>query len=229
LAPNEHTLDDLVAATGFSKRQIRFYITKKLVLGAGESRGPGAVYGEETLQRLRLIRVLKDKRIEPTGRQMSLDEIGHALDALSADGIESLVAGRSELSIVDTDSGRVESLAAPVPDALMEPDAVTMVREFEMPRMDLPAMASLAGIKSTKGGEAADETPLRNLLERLQALLAGPDPDTRSPRQANSAERWLRVASPDVEIHVRQPDDRRARARLAAMARDLARMLERED
>ena len=87
----EHTLDDLARATGFSKRQIRFYITKKLVPGAGDSRGPNATYGEETLRRLQLIGVLKDLKIEPTGRTMTLDEIGHSLDTLSADGIEALL------------------------------------------------------------------------------------------------------------------------------------------
>ena len=76
----EYTLDDLVRRTGFSKRQIRYYITEKLVPGAGDQRGPYAMYGEETLQRLQMIAVLKERPTGPTGRTMTLAEIRHDLD-----------------------------------------------------------------------------------------------------------------------------------------------------
>ena len=68
MGDKQYTLDDLVGRTGFSKRQIRYYITEKLVPGAGNQRGPYAVYGEETLQRLEKITILKGRqRARPGG------------------------------------------------------------------------------------------------------------------------------------------------------------------
>ncbi len=75
-----NTLDELVARTGFSKRQIRYYITRKLVPGAGTHRGPHAVYGAETLRRLLAIAALKDQPVGPTGRRMTLAEIRYELE-----------------------------------------------------------------------------------------------------------------------------------------------------
>ena len=248
LQPNEHTLDDLVRETGYSKRQIRFYITRKLIPGAGESRGPNAVYGEETLRRLQLIKVLRDMRIEPTGRQMTLDEIGHAMDTLSADGIEALLGGRAELAILDSDAGAAPPMGSAEPMGSVDslagiiPDPVAGIREFN----ELPAMKQADFVDARaerdqhflmnrtdtlEGGDSVHgiHNPMRDLLGRLQALLAGTDPDTRSTGQAGVSEQWLRVATPEVEIHVRQPDDRRAQLRLARMARELAGLLETEE
>ncbi len=229
MSATEHTLDDLVRATGFSKRQIRFYITKKLVPGAGDSRGPNAVYGEETLQRLRMIGMLKELTIEPTGRTMTLDEIGHALDTLSVEGIESLLAGRAELAILDTDARRPEppgsaadylsdmrwKLAAPEPDVLCSAASYSME----------PPMFSFR-----RGGESPSiHEPLSDLLSRLQDLLAELALDSRFAAEATDHPQWLRITTPDLEFHVRKPDDHPARARLAAMAEALARLLEREE
>ncbi|MFO7610539.1 MAG: MerR family transcriptional regulator [Candidatus Krumholzibacteriia bacterium] len=262
MIPTEHTLDDLVQATGFSKRQIRFYITKKLVPGAGPSRGPYATYGEETLQRLRLIGLLKEKRIEPTGRVMTLDEIGHALDTLSADGIEALLSGRAELAILDTDArvgGPLGSAADYLRDLRpayrrQEPGQAPQTPSFRHSSVmsceaaaypigddddlgniddytaETERWSTLANL-APEGGEhqtrANDD--LSDLLGRLQALLAELALDSRFTDQATDHPQWLRVTTPDVEFHVRKPDDHPARSRLAAMARALARLLERED
>lgn len=256
MSPTEHTLDDLVQATGFSKRQIRFYITKQLVPGAGDSRGPNATYGQETLQRLRLIGVLKEKRIEPTGRAMTLDEIGHALDTLSAEGIEALLAGRAELAILDTDARGREPLGSaadylrdlrptyrsaepePAPQMPRFRQSSAMHRNAE-PELTDDLDAIMAEVDRTlalagsipKGSEyptrANDD--LSDLLGRLQALLAELALDSRFTDQATDHPQWLRVTTPDVEFHVRKPDDHPARTRLAAMAMALARLLERED
>ena len=64
-------MDDLVDRTGFSKRQIRYYITEKLVPGAGNQRGPNAVYGEVTLQRLEMIKILKVQTINHKQRPVA--------------------------------------------------------------------------------------------------------------------------------------------------------------
>ncbi|MFN2371194.1 MAG: MerR family transcriptional regulator [Candidatus Krumholzibacteriia bacterium] len=236
MSPTEHTLDDLVQATGFSKRQIRFYITKQLVPGAGDSRGPNATYGEETLRRLRLIGVLKQKRIEPTGRAMTLDEIGHALDTLSPGGSEALLAGRSERAVLDTDASRRELLGSAAEYLrdlrpayrLEEPGQAPQTPSFRHSSVtNCHAEALYRICDHDDPSDLTDE--LSDLLGHLQALLAELALDSRFLDQATDHPQWLRVTTPEVEIHVRKPDDHPARTRLAALALALARLLERED
>lgn len=219
----EHTLDDLARATGFSKRQIRFYITKRLVPGAGDSRGPNATYGEETLRRLRLIGVLKDLRIEPTGRTMTLDEIGHSLDTLSAAGIEALLAGRAELAIRDTETNEV--LGSP----RFEPmPSRAMIREWRTFDREPSEALSFCHILPPIEEEPDPTTDIADLLHQLRDQLAELGSDTRFT-QAGGHSLWRRLGTPEVEFHVRQPDTPADRARLQTMARALDRLLTRED
>ncbi len=214
--PATHSLDDLVRLTGFSKRQIRFYVTRKLVPGAGD-RGPNAVYGEETLRRLKMIAVLKQKRIAPTGRAMTLDEIGHALDTLPDYGFDALINGWGDLQVLDTDArpgGALEEIAMP----LMRTMSVARPRE---------ALTSYWKATNLEGGDEEDD--LISLLERLRTLAAGLVSDNQPHAKAPGAASWSRVDSPDLEIHVRQPDSPAARARLDRMVRQLDRLLDRED
>ena len=60
-----HSLEDLADRTGFTPRQIRYYITRGLAPGAG-TRGPNVRYGDETLRRLLLVARLKTLEIQPT-------------------------------------------------------------------------------------------------------------------------------------------------------------------
>ncbi|RKZ15284.1 hypothetical protein DRQ50_07680 [bacterium] len=213
-----HTLDYLVTATGFSKRQIRFYITRKLVPGAGESRGPNAVYGEETLHRLRLIRSLKQQRIEPTGRAMTLDEIAHALDALSPDGIDALLSGRAELAILDTEAGTMESLAS----MAESPAHMAAIREFDID--DFTAHKIAPSCQPDLPLFPDDPTDLHHLLHQLQDLLTELGSDTPLDT-VTGHQQWRRITTPDVELNVRQPDDPQACARLQTMAAALGRLL----
>ena len=96
-------------------------------------------------------------------------------------------------------------------------------------RIFQPAMkASSPSLFGREGGEDTPESPTSDLLCRLRDLLAELGSDTRFP-EAGGPDRWQRVTTPDVEFHVRQPDDHEARRRLARMARSLSRLLERED
>ena len=216
----EHTLDDLARVTGFSKRQIRFYITKKLVPGAGDSRGPNATYGEETLRRLRLIGVLKDLRIEPTGRTMTLDEIGHSLDTLSADGIEALISGRAELAIRDTETNEV--LGSPRFEPMPSVAMIRQWRAFDIERLEDCSPGRMIE------EETEPTTDIADLLHQLRDQLAELGSDTRFT-QAGGHSQWRRIGTPEVEFHVRQPDTPADRARLQTMARALDRLLTRED
>jgi DNA-binding transcriptional MerR regulator len=167
-----HTLDDLARATGFTKRQIRFYISKRLVPGAGDRRGPYTVYPAETLERLRAIKLLKDIRIEPTGRALTLDEIGHSLDTLSPAGLDALLSGRAELTILDTEDGVREPLGEQAMDEpagmLFEPAARYGADDQRQPAETPAVLAQLRGVLAEI---TAERERLAGLVDELSALL----------------------------------------------------------
>ena len=161
MTENEYTLEDLEQATGFSKRQIRFYITKKLVPGAGDSRGPNAVYSDETLTKLRAIAHLKDMDVPPTGRKMTLEEIGHALATLSDFELAAMVDGHAILKAVDTES---------------DIHARKMMRESILAESEEPSTAAsyLASIRPNLSPSVSHQR--RILQEPLQVGSPRPDP-----------------------------------------------------
>ena len=207
MADKQYTLDQLEQLTGFSKRQIRYYITEKLVPGAGDQRGPYSMYGEETLQRLEMIAVMKEQPTGPTGRTMTLAEIRHALDNMpelrTCGGPVVQESARDYLNSMD------KNIACSI-----EPCAV-------MPDMQMFSLSQSVG--------PAEENQLDDLLQSLQSLLDDLGSDTRIDSQASEGESWRRVTSPDVEIQVRTPDNMEARLRLKRMATQMGRLLAREE
>ncbi len=57
-----YRIQDLMKATGLTRRVIRFYVQREL-LPPAEGRGPGTNYGEEHLVRLRAVRRLRAERL----------------------------------------------------------------------------------------------------------------------------------------------------------------------
>ncbi len=57
-----YRMQDLMKATGLTRRVIRFYVQRDL-LPPAEGRGTGTVYGEEHLVRLRAVRRLRAERL----------------------------------------------------------------------------------------------------------------------------------------------------------------------
>ncbi len=98
----KYRMSELVEQTGFPERQIRFYLAQKLAPGA-ESRGAAAVYGQATLDRLLLIRHLKEIRVKPANRALTLDEMRQTMDALGNEGAMRLTSDMAQLQIIDTD------------------------------------------------------------------------------------------------------------------------------
>lgn len=237
LGDSNYTLDQLVMLSGFGKRQIRYYITQKLVPGAGEQRGPNAVYGQETLQRLLAIAHLKQRPVGPTGRTMTLAEIRHELDQ------EPGVVGQGdvELDMIKPDMAPLASTAAEYLSAAFykmshsvsefedsneeEPDnkVADMMCSISASRAPAPAM-------SPKMREPQADSGLGDLLQSLQTLLTELGSDTQLPTKVSPGETWRRLnQSPDIEIQVRTPDTMEARLRLNRMAIQLGRLLARED
>jgi DNA-binding transcriptional MerR regulator len=83
---NDHslTIEELAEQAQTSVRTVRYYITENLLPGPG-SRGKGAAYTEEHLQRLRLIRRL-------TERRAPLAEIRDVMARVTDDEVRALLA-----------------------------------------------------------------------------------------------------------------------------------------
>ena len=222
MADKQYTLEQLEQRTGFSKRQIRYYITEKLVPGAGDQRGPYAMYGEETLQRLEMITVLKEQPMGPTGRAMTLAEIRHSLDnlpdlPLSGSPVnESLSLREPEMRLFglgDRASDYLKKLSDEVP--------------FSSVREEVPANMPMFNLSSSSG--PVDDNPLDDLLQSLHSLLTDLGSDTRFDSKISEGNSWRRITSPDVEIQVRTPDNLEAQKRLLQMALEMGRLLAREE
>ena len=213
MGDKQYTLDELVKRTGFSKRQIRYYITEKLVPGAGDQRGPYAMYGEETLQRLEMITVLKDQPMGPTGRAMTLAEIRHSLDNMPEPPLSVNEPGMMVCGNEDSASDYLKKLNDEV--------------SFSSVREEVPANMPMLSFSCSSG--PADENPLDDLLQSLHSLLTELGSDTRIDSKVSEGDSWRRITSPDVEIQVRTPDNLEARKRLLQMALEMGRLLAREE
>lgn len=77
--PKTYTLRQLVELSGFDKRTIAYYIQEKLLTGAGR-RGPRTRYSQEFLDRLMLIRRVRDLQDAGQLRAVTLREIRAVLD-----------------------------------------------------------------------------------------------------------------------------------------------------
>lgn len=236
----EFTLDELVGLSPFSKRQIRYYITMGLVPGAGENRGPYAVYPREALVRLQRIAELKRRRVPPTGRRLTLKEIQHELDRVR----EIPEASFLRESAPEPDASRkapTEKVRGPLRSATSE-GAMQLKRAFE---------EGLAGISDSGSAEAPvgepvrgpapglvpglfpepAPDPMRDLLHQLadQLLRLGQAPAI-DPRDGTG--RWVRIDATDevpIEINIQHPTHYTVHERLEELAESLLTLLERKE
>ena len=179
--PAEIDLAELTARAGVSARTVRYYIQQGL-LPAPESRGPGAHYTAEHLDRLLLIRRLQREHLP-------LAEIRRRLAGLSAEDIRRLAAEPAEREpsdardyIRDLLSGGAAMMSRV--ESVREPSSRLRASE---PAMD-SVMSMLAPMEPPRGASKK-----RHDSERGDA-----------PGQRRS--RWDRIElAPDVEVHVRRP------------------------
>lgn len=108
------TIEDLAAMTDTSVRTVRYYIAENLLPGPG-ARGKSAVYTEDHLVRLRLIRLL-------TERRTPLAEIRDMMARVSDEEIRALLA--EEESFTQTRAEREESPRAYISALLDQARAV---------------------------------------------------------------------------------------------------------
>lgn len=228
MGEKQYTLDDLVDRTGFSKRQIRYYITEKLIPGAGNQRGPNAVYSEKTLQRLEMIKALKAQPMGPTGRVMTLAEIRHAMDNQNQQDFfpkaQKISYCQTEALVVSEDT--LQSSASNYLAKLE--DAGPSYGESER---DQPLESLSCFMREISSADNIPEapSPIDDVLQYFHSLLMELGSDTQYDNQDGERNSWRRITFPDVEIQVRTPDNLEARLRLNQMAGKLGHLLEREN
>ncbi len=190
--------------TGFSPRQIRFYITQRLVPGAGDDRGPYTTYPQETLDRLTLIARFKAIPVPPANRTMTLEEIRRTLDGMAPEEIRREAQGE-EMPLF-AQATRLDALPSAAP---METYCLSSPMLREEPDVD-PADAELR--------------PFLRQMERLLTDLAR----HRAPWRRTPEDAWRCVKTPLLEIHVKEPVDDRERTQLRRLAESLSLLLREE-
>lgn len=202
--PPKHRMQDLVDRTGFSERQIRFYIAKGLAPGA-ERKGPDATYTQATLDRLLLIRHLKGIELHPTGRRLTLEEMRKTIAALGEEGAWQVRSGATQLKIVDTDALLPPSVQASPISHIWEDRLQFQADAPERPPLE--ALGELGGL-------------LSRLLTTLEQM-AG----TVAVKGGSEAPAWRRLALEGLEIQVREPANVEESGRLGRHAAALRTLL----
>jgi DNA-binding transcriptional MerR regulator len=195
-----YRLADLAAATGFSVRQIRYYIVQRLVPGAGDERGPQTMYGEETLDRLKLIARYKSMPVPPADRTLTLEEIRRLLDAMTPQEIHERASDESD----DDHARHLEAAPAfRLACRLALPEQMSVCFDMNEKRLWEPPAPDARGILA----EAARS------MEELSS---------RRPRPGRARDdSWQRLRSPLLEVHVKVPTDERERGQLRRLAESL--------
>ena len=189
-----YSLTELADLAGVTPRTVRFYLSQGLLPSPGAT-GPGVKYGEDHLDRLRLIRRLQREHLP-------LAEIRSRLSGLDGEEIAQLAD-----AVLPAD----EPTAPPVDPTDTALDYVRrLLQPAVRPQGLLKRMAMVAEARapaySTSPAPASATSPE-----------PGPPPIERS--------QWERVVlTPDIELHVRRPLSRpqsRKVDRLVSIAREL--------
>ena len=177
------TIDELADAAGVPVRTIRYYIAESLLPGPG-ARGKAAVYTQEHLLRLRLIRVLVEQRVP-------LAEIRERVSGLSNEDIRSLLSQETQLQstlsrIAEAPSPKAyigallerarshRSSVAPSPSSSLAPPAAYS------PAPRLRSAAPVRPAPPSAALEAAGSQPRDSLTWRREELAPGIELHVRS-------------------------------------------------
>jgi DNA-binding transcriptional MerR regulator len=216
-----YSLADLARLADVTPRTVRYYIAQGL-LPSPEAAGPATRYGEGHLARLRLIRRLQRDHLPLAEIRSRLERMGDEDVAAMLEGGEAgdpppSMTTEATLSYVRdlmTKSG-VAPRFYDQPAAHPPPSRATFVREApdEFPIREAPGLPSSAPAPSSPPLQAP-----------VPAWIPASPPATTRPQPVDRST-WERMAiTPDIEIHVRRPLDRRSNKlveRLARIARDL--------
>ncbi|MFQ5677325.1 MAG: MerR family transcriptional regulator [bacterium] len=186
-----YTLDELQEQSGFDRRTIAYYVQMKLLPGVGR-RGRRTRYPKTFLDRLLVIRRLRDLEENGEINPLNLSEMRLILDQLSEQMIEDLASGKEPLQAIDFrfDSKPVDS--PPIPGSVY---AMESSSHPEHSRDFAHNFESNFSKKSTH--EKSDK--VSQLLSELEQQ-TGKDKNSNDP----APQQWTRMEiTPNIAISIR--------------------------
>ena len=183
------TLQELAAQTGVEPRTIRSYVEKGVILGP-ESFGRGARYPRETLDRLKVLQLLRD-----ANRSLTLDQIRVLLNTIGPSQLREVAEGTVRIgAVIDTDAAGT----SPLPKTAAMDYLHGLRRSQSQPQS--PASVSPLLYRRTSPPIDDDQLPILENAARALAELTGTNSSSRSAR----GESWYRISlTPDIELSVR--------------------------
>ena len=203
-----YSITDLARLSGVTPRTVRYYVAQGL-LPSPEQAGPSTRYGEGHLARLRLIRRLQREHLP-------LAEIRGRLALVGDDEVQRLLAA-------DTD---VDPAAPPTPDRALAFVQDLMAQSGVRPRVAMARDVPLARAGAIYEPRIPDgyEPPASAPAPSPSPALPSPSLPATAPGEPRNPlidrSTWERHAlTPDVELHVRRPLDRRSNKRVEQLIR----------
>jgi DNA-binding transcriptional MerR regulator len=201
MADDAYTLAHLARLADVTPRTVRYYVHQGL-LPAPEPAGPATRYGERHLMRLRLIRRLQREHLP-------LAAIRERLERMDDRQIEAALDGETGIPAVTPPMSTDETLA--VVRQLMARAGVSprFYEPPEPPPEDEFGRTVPDGFPMREPPEPASPDSSPPPATVVPPLLPSPSP------RGTGRSTWERISiTPDVEIHVRRPLDRRTNRQL---------------
>ncbi len=189
------TLLELAAEIGVEPRTIRSYVEKGVIPGP-ETLGRGARYSRDTLDRLKVLQLLRD-----ANRDLTLDQIRVVLQGIAPAQLKAIAEGTLRIgAVLDTDA--VHGARPSKTAALEYLTAFRSGRSRSASSPPPPASFNVNFAKSPVASDGLDDDALTAFEEAARALttLVGQPTSARSTR----GETWYRIPlTPDIELSVR--------------------------
>ena len=198
------TLQELSTETGVEPRTIRSYVEKGVIPGP-ESLGRGARYPRETLDRLKVLQLLRD-----ANRDLTLDQIRVLMQRIGASQMGAIANGTLRIgALIDTDA-----IGASQPSKTAALDYLRSIRGTPV------GQSWKASVQSPP--RDTDHLPALEKAARALATLVGQPASSRSAR----GETWYRIAlTHDIELSVRGEFDTEQLAQLHRISDSLRTLL----
>ena len=207
-----HTLEELAQVASVPERQIR-ELVRLGIIPAPSSRGRGATYGAEHLDRLRAWKVLREKLPPRTTNE----QIRKLLDTLSEGGILRAIAeGRIPFELHDDDKEEVTVTGIPAGvrremparmsfDEGINESALQYLKSVPRTgRVTMPKADGAPRVEVGVGDQSGAGLSLKRMYDALRRYVTEHSAEVRVKPQ--KTEMWHRVnAGNDVEISARGP------------------------
>ena len=179
-----YTIYDLAEHSGVEPRTIRSYVEKGIIPGP-DSLGRAARYPQESLDRLKVLQLLRD-----ANRSLTLDQIRRLLQSIGPSELSGLADGRIRIgAVLDTDAAEDSRHAA-----------INYLRSLHSQSPPPNANTLFLRHESRSHEALEDQLPVFEEAALALAKLAGLTSSSRSAR----VEQWYRLPlTPDIELSVR--------------------------